>query len=151
MQRANSCSKFMRFSNLLELYRLSACDISKLEDVLTSDTICEFRRLELKLWPPSCWVTRYLSWHVPCFSCFLESCTTLYKYCFMHRGVVSNPQRQRSQPPMLLNTVLFDLIYGILVNPAVFLKMLLHLLYMKLKLVVALQFHTFQFHVFVAG
>ena len=72
---------------------------------------------------------------------YLECCSTLY--C----GVVSNPQRQRSQPPMFLNIVLFDLIFGILgrvlirgwvyirinkvylgqVNPAVFLKILLHI------------------------
>ena len=66
---------------------------------------------------------------------------------------------------MLLNTVLFDLIDGILgwavvrgwmlirintvylgqVNPAVFLKILLHV---KLEPVVTSQFQSFQFHVF---
>ena len=81
----------------------------------------------------------------------------------MYRGVVPSPQLQRSQPPMLLNTVLFDLIFGVLgwavirglalirinevylgeVSPALFLKILLHV---KLEPVVTLQFHSFQFH-----
>ena len=34
------------------------------------------------------------------------------------------------------------------INPAVFLKILLHLLQMKLEPVVTLQFYSFQFHVF---
>ena len=71
---------------------------------------------------------------------------------------------------MFLNTELFDLIFWILgralirgwaliridkvylgqVNPAVFLKTPLHLLYMKLEPVVTLQFHSFEFHLLLA-
>ena len=93
----------------------------------------------------------------------------MLKY-FVPCGVVSIPQRQRRQPPMFLNTVLIDLIFGNLgralisgwvliklnkvylgqVNPAVFLKILLHLLHMKLEPVVTLQFHSFQVHASLA-